>query len=52
MTAVAKTTSDVNTGCVAKARLTLTLSGSDGIDMIWTPVGNAKEIGTATLTSS
>jgi serine/threonine protein kinase len=52
MTAVAKTTSDVNTGCVAKARLTLTLSGPAGIDMVWTPVGHAKEIGTATLASS
>jgi hypothetical protein len=51
MGGVAKTTSAVNTGCSAKARLTLTLSGSDGISMTWTPVGHPLKVGTAALTN-
>ena len=51
MSAVAKTTSAVNPGCVSKARLTLDLSGQAEMSMTWVPVGKAhKEPGTAALT--
>ena len=50
MSAMAKTTSAVNPGCVSKARLTLDLSGPAGMSMTWVPVGKAhKEPGTAAL---
>ncbi len=49
MTAVARTTSAVNTGCVVRALLTLTLSGSGEINMTWTPAGHPRKGGTATL---
>jgi hypothetical protein len=50
MSAMAKTTSAVNPGCVSKARLTLDLSGPAGMSMTWVPVGQAhKEPGTAAL---
>jgi hypothetical protein len=52
MTAVAKTTSAVNPGCVAKARLTLTLSGSGKISLTWVPNGHPHKIGTALLAGS
>ena len=51
MAAQAHTTSAVNPGCVTNARLTLTLSGSNGISMSWVPAGRSHEfIGTARLT--
>jgi hypothetical protein len=46
------TTSEVNTGCTARARLTLTLSGSGEITMNWIWVGHPLKVGTATLTDS
>ena len=49
MTAMARTTSTVYPGCVAKARLDLTLSGSNGMTMTWTPVGYSHQPGTAVL---
>ena len=49
MTAMARTTSTVYPGCVAKARLDLTLSGSNGMNMTWTPVGHPHRPGTAML---
>jgi hypothetical protein len=49
MAAVAKTTSTVNAGCVAKAKLTLTLSGSGEMSMTWVPAKVKNEIGTALL---
>jgi serine/threonine protein kinase len=42
----------VNTGCTVRARVTLTLSGSDGISMTWTPVAHPRLVGTATLARS
>jgi len=51
MSAMANTTSAVNSGCVSKARLTLDLSGPAEMSMTWVPVGKAhKEPGTAALT--
>jgi hypothetical protein len=52
MTAMARTTSTVYPGCVAKARLALTLSGSNGLSMTWMPVGPSHEPGTAVLARS
>jgi hypothetical protein len=52
MTAVAKTTSPVNPGCVVKARLTLTLSGAGEMSMTWVPAGHPHKIGTALLVRS
>jgi hypothetical protein len=49
MTAMARTTSTVYPGCVVKARLFLTLSGSNGMSMTWTPVGHPHQPGTAML---
>ena len=51
MAAVAITTSTVKTGCVARARLTLTLSGG-GISLTWVPAGHPLKLGTAQLTQS
>ena len=52
MSAMATTTSAVNSGCVSKARLTLDLSGPAEMSMTWVPVGKAhKEPGTAALTN-
>jgi hypothetical protein len=46
----AKTTSAVNSGCVAKAKLTLDLSGPAELSMTWVPVGHGhKKTGAATL---
>jgi serine/threonine protein kinase len=46
----AKTTSAVNSGCVAKATLTLDLSGPAELSMTWVPVGHGhKKTGAATL---
>ena len=53
MGAIAVTNSrPVNTGCTVRARVTLTLSGSDGISMTWTPVAHPRLVGTASLTRS
>ncbi len=50
MSAMANTTSAVNSGCVSKARLTLDLSGPAAMSMTWVPIGKAhKEPGTAAL---
>jgi hypothetical protein len=51
LSAKAKTTSAVNSGCVAKARVTLDLAGPAELSMTWVPVGHGhKTPGTATLT--
>jgi hypothetical protein len=53
MGALAVTSSrPVNTGCTARARVTLTLSGPDGMSMTWTPVAHPRKVGTATLARS
>ena len=39
------------TGCTVRARVTLTLSGSE-MDMTWTPAAHPRLVGTATLTGS
>ena len=52
MTAMATTTSTVYPGCVVKARLFLTLSGSNGMSMTWTPGGHPHQPGTAMLARS
>jgi acyl dehydratase len=51
--AVAVTSSrPVPTGCTVRARVTLTLSGSSGMNMTWTPVEHPRLVGAATLAGS
>jgi hypothetical protein len=52
MTAIARTTSTVYPGCVVRARLFLTLSGSNGMSMTWIPVRHPRKPGTAVLARS
>jgi hypothetical protein len=49
MTAVAQTTHGLSLSCVLLARLTLTLTSSSRLSVIWVPTGRSNVIGTAVL---
>jgi hypothetical protein len=52
MTALAATTTVLNTDCVLLAHVTLTLMAPGQLSMTWTPAGHQNALGTAVLTRS
>jgi hypothetical protein len=52
LTAIAATSSLLNTDCALLAHVTLTLTGPDQLSMTWEPAGLPDKLGTAVLTRS